>query len=93
MSGLLVMLGLGALAAIMSAAGMPLAPVVLGIVMGKIVEQTLMQSLISTQGDLLAFFDRPASMVLGCLTLALWGGVLIKAALRLWVRAAPRQAQ
>lgn len=79
MSGLLVMIGLGVLAAIMNASGLPLAPTVLGIVMGKIVEQNLMQSLISTQGDLLAFFERPGSAVLGVLTLALWGSVMVRA--------------
>lgn len=59
MSGLLVMLGLGGLAAIMNAAGMPLAPVVLGIVMGRIVEQSLMQSLISTQAIFWPFSTAP----------------------------------
>lgn len=86
MSGLLVMLGLGVLALVMNAAGLPLAPTVLGIVMGRIVEQNLMQSLISTQGALLQFFDRPASAVLGVLTLALWSFALLRG-LRAMVRA------
>lgn len=78
MSGLLVMLGLGLLALIMNASGLPLAPLVLGIVMGQIVEQNLMQSLISTQGSLSGFFDRPGSVVLGVLTLGLWGIVILR---------------
>lgn len=78
MSGLLVMLALGVLAIVMNAAGLPLAPTVLGIVMGRIVEQNLMQSLISTQGSLLQFFDRPGSAVLGVLTLALWALSLMR---------------
>ncbi|UOA32912.1 hypothetical protein DSM110093_02719 [Sulfitobacter sp. DSM 110093] len=82
-TGLLVMLCLGVLATIMNASDLPLAPVVLGIVMGQIVEENLMQSLISTQGDLLAFFDRPGSAILGILTLLIWSGALIKAVLRL----------
>ncbi|MCE8417901.1 tripartite tricarboxylate transporter permease [Rhodovulum sulfidophilum] len=78
MSGLLVMLGLGALAVGMNAAGLPLAPAVLGIVMGRIVEQNLMQSLISTQGSLAGFFERPASAVLGALTIGLWSIALLR---------------
>lgn len=78
MSGLLVMLGLGGLAMIMNAAGLPLAPTVLGIVMGRIVEQNLMQSLISTQGALAGFFERPGSAVLGVLTLGLWSFAILR---------------
>ncbi|ARC90302.1 tripartite tricarboxylate transporter permease [Rhodovulum sp. MB263] len=82
MSGLLVMLGLGGLAVGMNAAGLPLAPAVLGIVMGRIVEQNLMQSLISTQGALAGFFERPASAVLGVLTIGLWSMAILRQLVR-----------
>jgi len=52
--------------------GFPIAPIVLGIVLGKIVEQNLIQALTSTQGSLIGFFERPVSAVLGVITLAIW---------------------
>lgn len=47
--------------------GIPLAPVVLGIVLGPIVERSFMQSVIKTDWDLTQFFTRPISAVLICL--------------------------
>lgn len=44
--------------------GIPLAPVVLGIVLGPIVERNFMQSVIKTNWDLTQFFTRPISAVL-----------------------------
>lgn len=46
----------------------PLAPVVLGIVLGPIVESNFMQSVIKTNWDLSQFFTRPVSAVLIVLT-------------------------
>ena len=71
-SGVWIMLGLGVLAYVLEEAGFPIAPIVLGIVLGKIVEQNLVQAMISTQGNLLGFFERPISAVLGTITLLLW---------------------
>lgn len=76
--GILVMLALGVLAFGMESAGLPLAPAVLGIVLGRIVEQNLIQSLISSQGNLLAFFDRPISAVLGVVTIIVWTIPLVR---------------
>lgn len=44
--------------------GIPLAPVVLGIVLGPIVERNFMQSVIKTNWNLTQFFTRPISAVL-----------------------------
>ena len=74
----------------MEANGFPVAALVLGIVMGTMVEQNLVSSLIKSDGYLLPFFSRPVAAVLaavtiGCLLwpLAVWlrrrlktGGVL-----------------
>jgi putative tricarboxylic transport membrane protein len=54
------------------AKGIPVAPVVLGLVLGPIVEQNFMISMIKTQWDLTQIFTRPASAVLGALTLVTW---------------------
>lgn len=54
---------------------------VLGIVLGRLVEQHLMQSLISTQGSVIGLFERPMAGVLGAITLSVW---LFPAARWIW---------
>ncbi|WP_219420205.1 tripartite tricarboxylate transporter permease [Pseudonocardia nigra] len=61
---ILVMLLLGVLGYAMERTGFPLAPVVLGLVLGPIVEINFMQSVIKTNWDLTQFFTRPISAVL-----------------------------
>lgn len=60
--GLMVLFGL--LGFLFEKGGIPLAPVVLGIVLGPIVEANFMQSVIKTNWDLTQFFTRPISAVL-----------------------------
>ena len=52
--------------------GIPLAPAILGIVLNKIIEDNFMVSMIKSQGNLLAFFEREYSLVLGVMTILLW---------------------
>ena len=52
---------------------LPVAPIVLGLVLGPILEQNFMMSMIKTDWNLLLFFTRPISMVLGGITVAMWG--------------------
>ena len=66
---IVIMLGLGVLGYLMERAGFPLAPVVLGLVLGPIVERNFMQSVIKTNWDLTQFLTRPISAVLMILTL------------------------
>lgn len=70
--GIAVMLVLGILAYIMEECRFPIAPMVLGIVLGRLVEQHMMQSLISTQGSIVGLFERPIAGVLGAITVLLW---------------------
>ena len=56
----------------------PLAPAILGIVLGKIIEDNFMVSMIKSQGNLLAFFEREYSLVLGVITILLWLYLLVK---------------
>lgn len=72
-----VMLVLGVLAFLMEESGFPIAPAILGLVLGPMVEHNFVTSMIKAGGDPLAFFERPVAAVLGVLTLALW-------ALTLW---------
>lgn len=71
--GVVIMLTLGLIGYVMEESGFPVSPAVLGIVMGQLVEQNLMTSLIKTGGNLLGFFDRPFSAVFAAATLLIWG--------------------
>jgi TctA family transporter len=52
--------------------GYPVGPVVLGMVMGRLVEEHLMTSLIKVQGDVTRFFERPIATALAVFTLVVW---------------------
>ncbi|HET7876303.1 MAG TPA: tripartite tricarboxylate transporter permease [Methylomirabilota bacterium] len=67
-----VMLAMGIVGYVFEANGIPVAPVVLGLVLGPIVEQNFMVSMIKTQWDVTQFFTRPASAILGGLTVITW---------------------
>ena len=58
----------GMLGFVMERNGYPVAALVLGIVMGTMVEQNFVTSLIKSDGDILPFFERPVSGVLAALT-------------------------
>ncbi|CAM5220902.1 hypothetical protein CDEF62S_02032 [Castellaniella defragrans] len=60
----------------------PLAPTILGIILGGMLESNLVSSLIKSDGHLLAFFDRPIAGALGVITLAIWIVPFILRALR-----------
>ncbi|HKY87954.1 MAG TPA: tripartite tricarboxylate transporter permease, partial [Pseudorhodoplanes sp.] len=64
----------GVIGYVMEANGYPVAAMVLGIVMGTMVEQSFVTSLIKSDGSLLPFFERPVSTVLSALTIGalLW---------------------
>jgi len=59
-----VMMAFGLIGLLMRETGFPLAPMVLGIVLGPILDNNLRRSLALTQGDLVPFFMRPISAVL-----------------------------
>jgi putative tricarboxylic transport membrane protein len=64
----------GVIGYFMEANGYPVAAMVLGIVMGTMVEQSFVTSLIKSDGSLLPFFERPVSSILSALTIGalLW---------------------
>jgi TctA family transporter len=64
----------GVIGFVMERNGYPVAAMVLGIVMGTMVEQSFVTSLIKSDGSILPFFSRPVAAVLACLTIAavLW---------------------
>ncbi|SES19559.1 TctA family transporter [Tranquillimonas rosea] len=75
-----IVLGLGLLGYLMTLARIPIAPAVLGVVLGEVVEDNFMVSMMKAQGDLTGFFDRGTAAVLGVVTLAVWGLLLFRAA-------------
>jgi TctA family transporter len=61
--------------------------VVLGIVLGGPLEERFIGTLNASEGSLLALFERPQSLVLSVLCLALWLSPLVAAGVRRWRRA------
>jgi TctA family transporter len=67
-----VMLAFGVLAYVMEANGFPIAPTILGVVLGSMLEQNFVTSMIKANGDLPAFFERPIAGGLGVVTILVW---------------------
>ncbi|MDP3342313.1 tripartite tricarboxylate transporter permease [Frigidibacter sp.] len=64
-----VMLGAGLVGFILRELRFPMAPLVLGIVLGDLLDKNLLRGLVLTGGDISPFFTRPISMALCVLTL------------------------
>ncbi len=77
-----VMLCFGLLAFLMEGNGFPIAPTILGVVLGGMLEQHFVTSMIKAGGNPLAFFDRPIAAFLGVATILLWLSPLVLRALR-----------
>jgi putative tricarboxylic transport membrane protein len=80
--GVTIMLVLGLIAWFMEENGFPVAPAILGLVLGNLVEENFMSSVLKSKGDLLVFFERPMSAVLGVITILIWLSPLILMAKR-----------
>ena len=63
---------MGIIGFFMEANGYPVAPIVLGLVLGPILEQNFMTSMIKSDWDLTLFFMRPISAILGTITVIIW---------------------
>ncbi len=71
-TSVIIMMVVGIFAYLMEENGLPVAPAVLGLVMGTLVETNLITSLIKSDNNPLDFFERPIAGTLGAMTLALW---------------------
>ena len=60
------------LAYLMEENGFPVAPTILGIVLGTLLEDNFMSSMIKADGELTGFFSRPIAATLGVIVIALW---------------------
>lgn len=67
-----VMLGFGVLGLVLVRFGVPIAPVILGMVLGPIVEQNLLAAMVIADGRVLGFFERPVAAVLGVAAILVW---------------------
>ena len=77
-----VMLLFGVLGFIMEENEIPIAPCILGIVLGGMLEANFVTSMIKADGNLLAFFERPIAAVLGVFTILVWVLPLVLARMR-----------
>jgi len=61
---LFLMVGFGVIGYLMKRLDIPAAPVILGIVLGKLMEEKMRQSLVISDGSLMIFINRPISLFL-----------------------------
>ena len=74
--GIIVMVIMGLVGWLMEENGFPIAPAILGLVLGEMLEQTFMTSMIKADGAVFGFFARPIAATLGVVTIALWAGMI-----------------
>jgi putative tricarboxylic transport membrane protein len=72
MFGVGVMLVAGVAAYVLEENGFPTAPAILGVVLGGMLEENFITSLIKSNGDPLVFFSRPIAATLGVITILVW---------------------
>ena len=58
------MVGFGVIGYLMKRVDIPAAPVILGIVLGKLMEEKMRQSMVISDGSLMIFINRPISLFL-----------------------------
>lgn len=74
--GVVLMVVMGVFGWLLEEHGIPVAPLILGLVLGEMLEQNFMSSMIKSDGSFLYFFERPIAGVLGVCTLLVWGLML-----------------
>jgi TctA family transporter len=77
-----IMLVAGLVAYVLEANDFPIAPAILGVVLGGMLEENFVTSMIKSDGDLTAFFGRPIAAGLGVTTLVVWLWPVLKGAIQ-----------
>jgi TctA family transporter len=77
--GVTIMLALGLFGWFLEQHGIPVAPLILGLVLGEMLEQTFVQNMIKADGSVVAFFSRPIAGALGVATVLIWAVMLVRA--------------
>ena len=67
-----VMAVAGVVAYVLEANRFPIAPAILGVVLGEMLEENFITSMIKSNGNLGAFFERPIALGLAAVTLVVW---------------------
>jgi len=80
--GVVLMLVFGGVAYLMEENGFPVAPAILGMVLGAMLEEHFIRAMIRADGSFIAFFERPIAGSLGVATLAVVCVPLIRQMLR-----------
>jgi TctA family transporter len=83
----IVILVFGVIAYFMEENGYPVAPAILGLILGTMLEENFVTSMIKADGRFLGFFERPIAAGLGVLTILVWLWPLAK-----WWRSRHRPA-
>src|SRR5437868_11556474 len=76
--GVVLMLVFGIVGYLMEENGFPVAPAILGMVLGAMLEENFISSMIKSDGRLLGFFERPIAGGLGALTIMVFSVPLIR---------------
>ena len=76
--GVAVMLIAGIAGFFMERWGFPVAPTILGVVLGTMLEEQFFSSLIKADGNFMVFFERPIAGTLGVLCLLIWLWPLVR---------------
>ena len=77
-----VMLVAGIAAYVLEENDFPIAPAILGVVLGGMLEENFISSMIKSDGNLIGFVNRPIAAVLAVLTILVWLTPVLMAMLR-----------
>lgn len=84
-----VMLGFGVLGLLMSRVGLPVAPVILGMVLGPLLEQNFLAAMVIADSRLMGFLERPVAAGLAIVAIFVWLAPLVLIYMRRRVGAGP----
>jgi TctA family transporter len=82
-----IMLAFGVMGFVFEENGFPLAPAILGVVLGAMLEESFINSMIMADGHLIGLVNRPIAAVLAVITIGMIGWSMISA-----LRASPRKS-
>ncbi len=77
-----VMLAAGVIAYLLEENGFPIAPAILGVVLGGMLEENFITSMIKAEGNLLEFVARPIAAALAAVTVLVWFAPIVMRRLR-----------
>ncbi len=89
--GIILMAVLGILGWVLEENGFPVAPIILGLVLGGMFERMFLTSMIKSNGDFAGFFERPVAAGLGVAVLLLWAWTIFQGIRALRARSAARK--